>query len=381
MKKMAFVDLTDFVSWPMGGMLEYEKNILPYLSQKYDIDLWGVSVNGKNNGEVTIKGKTYKKYVWANVKTGTRIIPNYFRGLFLGLRKKKDFEDYDIVYAHTGSCIVALSRLIDKEKTKLIYHQHGLMYKVDFSLKTSIQKPFMTKAQKISDITFVVSDPSSVVKQMEYLKNEEENRLISIGSPVELDKFNETKIKEKIKENKDKHIQNFLYTGRLTHFKNVPVLVDAFLLYINNYDEKANLIIIGDGPEYNLIKNKLKELHIKDRVKLLGAVPHTQVYSILENCDAFVIPSKGEGVSVSVVEANAAGLPVACFAVPGLESQVIDNATGAISYEMSAESLYKAMVKIDKNRFLFSLNALKESKKYDSERISKKIYNNIEKLF
>lgn len=40
-KKLAFVDLTNFKDWPMGGMLQYELSILPYLCDHYDIDIWG----------------------------------------------------------------------------------------------------------------------------------------------------------------------------------------------------------------------------------------------------------------------------------------------------------------------------------------------------
>ena len=42
-RKMAFVDLTNFKDWPMGGMLEYELAILPYLAEYYDLDIWGYS--------------------------------------------------------------------------------------------------------------------------------------------------------------------------------------------------------------------------------------------------------------------------------------------------------------------------------------------------
>ena len=46
MKKLAFVDLTNYTTWPIGGMLEYELAILPYIAQSFDVDLWGVSVDG-----------------------------------------------------------------------------------------------------------------------------------------------------------------------------------------------------------------------------------------------------------------------------------------------------------------------------------------------
>ena len=44
MKKMAFVDLTNYYDWPVGGMIRYEQQILAVLTEFYEIDLWGVSV-------------------------------------------------------------------------------------------------------------------------------------------------------------------------------------------------------------------------------------------------------------------------------------------------------------------------------------------------
>ena len=74
MKKMAFVDLTNFKDWPMGGMLQYELKILPALCQMYDVDLWGVSVDNKKNKSLEINGKQYPIYTWANAKTDKRLI-------------------------------------------------------------------------------------------------------------------------------------------------------------------------------------------------------------------------------------------------------------------------------------------------------------------
>lgn len=56
-RKMAFVDLTNFKDWPMGGMLEYELAILPYLAEYYELDIWGYSVNGIAPAPLVLNGK------------------------------------------------------------------------------------------------------------------------------------------------------------------------------------------------------------------------------------------------------------------------------------------------------------------------------------
>ena len=69
MKKMAFIDLSNFNDWPMGGMLEYELTVLRKLVRFYEIELWGVSVDGVNPKPVVLEGKAYKINVYANVHT------------------------------------------------------------------------------------------------------------------------------------------------------------------------------------------------------------------------------------------------------------------------------------------------------------------------
>lgn len=41
----------------MGGMLEYELSILKHLVKEYDVDIWGMAVDGKVNSSIDIDGK------------------------------------------------------------------------------------------------------------------------------------------------------------------------------------------------------------------------------------------------------------------------------------------------------------------------------------
>lgn len=380
-KKMAFVDLTNYKDWPMGGMLEYELAILGHLVNEYDVEIWGVSLDGKANDEIKINGKVYPIHIWGNAKTSRRIIPNYYRGLSIYLQKNKFPKDYDVVYAHTGSCIVALNHMIDCTKTKLVYHQHGLNHRNDYSLMSLLQRPFLAKAQKLADLVLVVSDPESVATFAEKMKNKSKARFAPIGSPVNLSKFDCVKARKKIEERASKKTKNFLYTGRLSKFKDVRTLIDAMHRYITEINEEATLIVAGAGDEFENLKQLISDYELVSNIKLLGPVAHDKVYELLQDADVFLTASGGEGVSVSVLEAYAAGLPVVCFEVSGLERQIKNGVTGVFAKERTADSFFEAMVYLDGIRVSTALNCLDEARKYDSAGITKQIMNEIESLF
>lgn len=379
-KKMAFIDLTNFKDWPMGGMLEYERAILKYLVKEYDVDIWGVSVDGIANETIILDGKQYPVHIFANVKTKKRILPNYWRGLNFFKYKKLFQEKYDIIYAHTGSCLLPFKKL-KKNGIKLVYHQHGLNHRVDYSLMSLIQRPGLQFAQYYADLVFVVSDKESVDLYSQEMQSKTEARYVSIGSPVDLSYFDKEAILKKLILKKELATKKFLYTGRLTAYKNVKTLIDAINLYKQNVNENMKLTIAGSGPEWDNLHQQIYDLKLEDNVEMLGNVSHDQIYQLLEEADVFLTASGGEGVSVSVIEAYASGLPVVCFDVPGLEKQVLDNVTGAIAKEKTVDAFFEAMLRVDKNRLKLSLNCLEEAEKYEDKKISEKIVTEINALF
>lgn len=379
-KKMAFIDLTNYKDWPMGGMLEYELAILKYLVKEYDVDIWGVSVDNEINKYLLLDENKYPIHIFGKCKTNKKIIPNYWRGIEI-LNKKNIFpKDYDIVYAHTGSCLVALNHMIDHKKTKLVYHQHGLNHRSDHSLMSLIQRPGLKIAQKVSNLVFVVSDPESVLTYTKAMNKKTKAKFVSIGSPINLECFDEELAKQKICNREKQQTKNFLYTGRLSAFKDVKTLISAMGKYVNEINDKAVLKVAGSGEELENLKQMVLNLHLENNIKIMGVLPHDEIYNLLQEADIFVTASNGEGVSVSVLEAYASGLPVVCFKVPGLERQVIDGVTGIFAKEKNVDAFYRAMVMADSNRIKMAFNCLKEAKKYDGKYISNKIIEEINKV-
>ena len=295
---------------------------------------------------------------------------------------KNDFEDkYDIVYAHTGSCMCAIGNMIDRKKTKLVYHQHGLSYLTDFQMRSLIQRPSFYFAQKYAHLVFVVSDETSTNNYAATHANVTKAHYQSIGSPIDISQFDMEYIKRKVENRKDVELKKFLYTGRLSKNKNVKLLVTAFERYVKNGHSDAVLNIAGSGEELDLLKRMKLELGINNNVNLLGQVPHDEIYDLLKEADVFVTASEGEGCSISVLEAYASGLPVICGRMPGLEGQVIDNETGIFVRDMTAECFHEAMEKMNTCRYRLSLNCLKEARNYDKSIIAHKIIECIEDLF
>ena len=378
--KMAFVDNSNFKDWPMGGMLEYELAILQHLVNDFDVDIWGVSVNGEKPEALNIKGKQYPIYVYTNVVTGKRIIPNYYRGLELGFAKKDFYDTYDVVYAHTGSCVVALSKVINRKKTKLVCHQHGLNYLTDYSLMSLIQRPIMALARKAADLLFLVSDEESVRLYAKTQEHWTTARIVAVNSPINLQRFNEDKIRIRIAERDKKRSSKFVYTGRLTSYKNVHTAVNAFARYVRRVNPDAQFHIFGSGQEEEVVRKQIEHYGLQNNVFVMGPVPHDELYPYLEDADMFLTASGGEGVSVSVLEAYASGLPVVCFKVRGLEGQIRDNETGVFAKEHNSKGFYRAMLEAEKNRTRLAYNCLEEAKKYDSKVVAGYIADEIKRI-
>ncbi len=96
--------------------------------------------------------------------------------------------------------------------------------------------------------------------------------------------------------------------GRFHKVKNQSFLIDIFH-EVKKIKENSVLMLIGDGELKNTLENKVKELNISDNVIFTGI--SSNVNEILSAMDVFVMPSLYEGLPVSLLEAQANGLP--CF--------------------------------------------------------------------
>lgn len=93
--------------------------------------------------------------------------------------------------------------------------------------------------------------------------------------------------------------------GRFSYPKNHVFLIEVFNKIIQRCD--AELLLVGDGELRPAIEKKVQELGIKDRVIFTGV--RDDVPALMQAMDVFLFPSHYEGLPVTLIEAQAAGLP------------------------------------------------------------------------
>jgi len=121
----------------------------------------------------------------------------------------------------------------------------------------------------------------------------------------------------------DPQVTKFLYVGRVSKEKNLPLLVQAVVnLYRENQD--IHLVVVGDGPWAAEMKQLLRDVPVTFTGYLSGDPLH-QVYA---SADAFVFPSTTDTFGNVILEAQASGLPVIVSDLGGPCENMLPDQTG-----------------------------------------------------
>lgn len=115
---------------------------------------------------------------------------------------------------------------------------------------------------------------------------------------------------------RDSDSVRFLFVGRFIGWKGHRVLVESFAKLLRG-GAQATLMLVGTGPNLPTIQSLCVNLRIENHVAFLGWIPHTDMPSVYQKADVFVLPSAAEGLSVALIEAMSAGLPVIASDFPG----------------------------------------------------------------
>lgn len=133
--------------------------------------------------------------------------------------------------------------------------------------------------------------------------------------------------------------------GRLTPVKDQQLLLNALVLLREEHPElgaRARLVVVGDGPLKQALADKAAELGLESVVWFPG--DRDDVPDLLKVMDVFVLPSLGEGISNTVLEAMACGLPVLATGVGGNVELVTPGENGALFPVGGTAALVKELV-------------------------------------
>jgi sugar transferase (PEP-CTERM/EpsH1 system associated) len=106
--------------------------------------------------------------------------------------------------------------------------------------------------------------------------------------------------------------------GRMQTVKGQDLLTDAFIAALRAHPalaERLRLVMVGDGPLRAVCQQKLEQAGLAELAWLPGE--RRDVAALMRGFDAFVLPSRAEGISNTILEAMASGLPVLATDVGG----------------------------------------------------------------
>jgi len=113
--------------------------------------------------------------------------------------------------------------------------------------------------------------------------------------------------------------------GRFDPIKNLPLLLDS-LREVRESGYEAKALLVGDGPDMDRVRARIRELGLEQVVVLTGYRDDAQ--KLVQTLDLFVLPSLSEGTSMALLEAMAQGIPCLVTDVGGNPEVVESDGTG-----------------------------------------------------
>ncbi len=226
-----------------------------------------------------------------------------------------DHQEYDIVHSHLDKMSGLVLRSAKKAGVRVrIAHSHST--KNEGGIISGLYKWYSgIFIEKYSNIGVACS--TSAAKWL-FPRNNKRTILIKNGIDTEqfkksLDVKNVVRKELKISEN------TFVigHVGRFTKVKNHTFLIDIFYEF-HQKNKNSVLILIGDGPLREKIKEKIKILNLQQNVILPGI--REDINRVIQAIDIIVFPSLYEGLPVTLVEAQSCG--VSCLISDHISDEV-----------------------------------------------------------
>lgn len=265
-------------------------------------------------------------------------------GNLLAFYKLKDLinnNEFDIIHCHTpvGGLLGRLAAIkVRKKGTRVFYTAHGFHFYKGAPLKNWL---FYYPVEKIcsyfTDVLITINHEDYALAK----KRMKANQVKYVpGVGIDLSRFDNINIDRNAKRREigvPEDALLLLSVGELNENKNHQIVIKS-LEKLNNPNVHYAIAGIGDKKDYLL--NLAKNLGVAEQLHLLGY--RKDIPELNYSADVFCFPSFREGLSVSLMEAMACGLPVVCSRIRG-NTELIEKKGGILFDSNSVESCYHAV--------------------------------------
>ncbi|MCU7495104.1 MAG: glycosyltransferase family 4 protein [Ignavibacteria bacterium] len=308
------------------------------------VEVWAVGESESGEFE-----ERYKKELFLNNVAYANIGKKAGRGrldVVARIRKLVRIRRPDLINTHSELATFYTSLAIIGTGIKLVQTVHN----------TVIHYPFLQRilARVMTDKFVAISERCKSIIESSIGPSHKKIRLIYNGVNVKKFQCSDREISQEVR--------NLLVIGRLAVQKDHHTLLRAFAILKSRLSQEGIMVpvlnIVGTGALKDELMKLSQDLGLEDFVKFLGA--RSDIPEILRQCDIWVMSSRWEGLSISMLEAMASGIPIVATDV-GSNSEVIENnINGSLvekeNPEMLAQAIYRLITDRERRR-LYSENA------------------------
>ncbi|OGJ13165.1 hypothetical protein A3K82_02045 [Candidatus Pacearchaeota archaeon RBG_19FT_COMBO_34_9] len=290
--------------------------------------------------------------------------------LFLSLKtfSKLLKEDYDLIdnasFVYFNCYLTKLISIIKKKPLVFTWHQYFGDYLKGYfgKLKGTIAMLLERGSVSLSKNNIAVS--SQVKSELEKRKAKGRIDIVYNGT--------DTKLAGKVKASQKKY--DLIFAGRLNYQKNLKLLVYSANLLKKDFPD-LKICIIGSGEEKRKLQDLIHKLRLDKNFFFAGEIKDKKkVFELMKSSKIFVLPSLMEGFPLTLIEANACGLPVIATKTKhnNISEYIKENENGILCLP-TPESFSKAISLLLKNKQVrekMSKEGIKKAKDYDWEKIT-----------
>lgn len=214
----------------------------------------------------------------------------------------KQHPEYKIVHVHQD-CLSSVALKCAKECGVSVRIAHSHNSNQDKNWKYFIKMHYMKQIPTYATELFACGKEAG-----DWMFGGYNYKILNNAINAEAFRYNNEKrrqVRKKLEIDQDEVIIG--HVGRFNYQKNHEYLIDIFRSF-HDHQKRSRLLLIGTGDLENKIREKVSKLNLNQYVIFLGN--RKDVNELMQGMDIFVFPSHYEGLPVTLVEAQASGLPV-----------------------------------------------------------------------
>ena len=263
-----------------------------------------------------------------------------YRGFTKALEIAKQYQ-LDIIHTQTEFSLGLLGVWIARELKIPVIHTYHTQYEdyVHYIAKGLLIRPSMVKYLVrgfLHDVDGVICPSEIVHDLLSDYKVKVEKRVIPTG--IDLAKFERPEIgpeqlrdlREKLGIKEDEKM--LLSLSRVSYEKNIQAVLAAFSDVLKE-ELKVKLVVAGDGPYLDNLKEQALQLNIQDSVIFTGMIAPSETALYYKAADFFISASTSETQGLTYLESLASKTPVIAHGNPYLDNLITDKMFGTLYYQ------------------------------------------------